>query len=142
MLEERLQCVTAAEPEEQWKQMKTKLQETTAEVVGLSTRKTKKKQTKKKDWFEDAGKEIQELPRFPGGNRNIVGYKTQAFDFFRRKSPLELCSYRLCSNYFEENSLCILTRTARRTPKLIKVAHNMLTSCHLAHDNDYTMYLL
>ena len=82
MLEERLQCVTAAEPEEQWKQMKTKLQETTAEVAGLSTR---KKKEKKKDWFEEAGKEIQELPRFPGGNRNIVGYKTQAFDFFSEK---------------------------------------------------------
>ena len=39
ILEERLQCVTAAEPEEQWKQTKTILQETTAEVVGLSTRK-------------------------------------------------------------------------------------------------------
>ena len=39
MLEERLHCVTAAGPEEQWKQMKAILQETTAEVVGLSTRK-------------------------------------------------------------------------------------------------------
>ena len=38
MLEERLHCVTAAEPEE-WKQMKTILQETTVEVVGLLTRK-------------------------------------------------------------------------------------------------------
>ena len=35
MFEERLHCVTAAEPEEQWKQMKTILQETTAEAVGL-----------------------------------------------------------------------------------------------------------
>ena len=33
MLEERLHCVTAAEPGEQWKQMKTILQEITAEVV-------------------------------------------------------------------------------------------------------------
>ena len=39
MLQERLQCVTAAEPEEQWKQVKTILQETMAEVVCLSTRK-------------------------------------------------------------------------------------------------------
>ena len=54
MLEERLHCVTAAEPEEQWKQMKTILQETMAEVVGLSTRKYQ-------DWFEEADKEIQEL---------------------------------------------------------------------------------
>ena len=46
MLEERLQCVTAGEPEEQWKQMKTILQETTTEVVGLSTRKTKTGLTK------------------------------------------------------------------------------------------------
>ena len=53
MLEERLHCVTAAEPEEQWKQMKTIQQETTAEVVGLSTR-------KQQDWFDEA-KEIQEL---------------------------------------------------------------------------------
>ena len=42
MLEERLDCVTAAEPEEQWKQIKTILQETTAEIVGLSTRKKPK----------------------------------------------------------------------------------------------------
>ena len=41
MLEERLHYVTAAEPEEQWKQMTTMLQETTAEVVGLPTRNTK-----------------------------------------------------------------------------------------------------
>ena len=45
--------MTAAEPEEQWKQMKTILQETTVEV-GLSTR-------KHQDWFDAAGKEIQEL---------------------------------------------------------------------------------
>ena len=38
MLEERLYCVIAAEPEKQWKQMKTMLQQTTAEVVGLLTR--------------------------------------------------------------------------------------------------------
>ena len=54
MLEERLHCVTAAEPEEHWKQMKTILQETTAKVVGLSTR-------KHQDWFDKADKEIQEL---------------------------------------------------------------------------------
>ena len=54
MLEERLHCVTAAESEEQWKQMKSILQETTAEVVGLSTR-------KHQDWFDEADKEIQEL---------------------------------------------------------------------------------
>ena len=46
--------MTAAEPEEQWKQMKAIVQETTAEVVGLSTRKDQ-------DWFDEAGKEIQEL---------------------------------------------------------------------------------
>ena len=51
MLEERLHCVTDAEPEEQWKQMKTILQ---AEVAGLSTR-------KHQDWFGEADKEIQEL---------------------------------------------------------------------------------
>ena len=54
MLEEKLQCVTASEPEEQWKQTKTILQETTAEVVGLSTR-------KHHDWFDEADKDIQEL---------------------------------------------------------------------------------
>ena len=53
MLEERLHCVTAAEPEEQWKQMNTILQETKAEVVGLSTR-------KHRDWFDEADKEFQE----------------------------------------------------------------------------------
>ena len=46
--------MTAAEPEEQWKQMKTILQETTAEVVGLSTRKYQ-------DWFDEGNKEIQRL---------------------------------------------------------------------------------
>ena len=54
ILDERLRCVTAAEPKEQWKQMKTILQETTAEVVGLST-------SKLQDWFNEADKEIQEL---------------------------------------------------------------------------------
>ena len=54
MLEDRLHSVTAAEHEEQWKQMKTILQETTAEVVGLSIR-------KHQDWFDEAIKEIQEL---------------------------------------------------------------------------------
>ena len=54
MLEERLHCVTAAEPEEHWKQMKTILKETTAEVVGLSTR-------KHQDWFDKADTEIKEL---------------------------------------------------------------------------------
>ena len=50
MLEEKLHCVPAAEPEEQRKQMKTILQ---AEVAGLSTR-------KHQDWFDEADKEIQE----------------------------------------------------------------------------------
>ena len=54
MLEERLHCVIAAEPEKQWKQMKTIIQENTAEVVGLSTR-------KHQDWFDEADKVIQEL---------------------------------------------------------------------------------
>ena len=51
MLVERLHCVTSAEPEEQWKQMKTMLQETTAEAVDLSTRKPK-------DWLDEANKKI------------------------------------------------------------------------------------
>ena len=54
MLEERLHCVTIAEPEKQWKQMKIILQEITAKVVGLSTR-------KHRDWFDGADKEIREL---------------------------------------------------------------------------------
>ena len=54
MLEEKHHYVTAAEPGEQWKQMKTILQETMAEVVDLSTR-------KHQDWFDEAGKEIKEL---------------------------------------------------------------------------------
>ena len=54
MLEERLHCVTGAEPEEQSKQMKTILQEITAEAVSLSTR-------KRQDRFDEADKEIQEL---------------------------------------------------------------------------------
>ena len=54
ILEERLHCVTAAEPKEQWKQMKTILQETAAEVIDLSTR-------KHQDWFDETEKEIQEL---------------------------------------------------------------------------------
>ena len=39
MLEERHHCVTAVEPGEQWKRMKTILQETTTEAADLSTRK-------------------------------------------------------------------------------------------------------
>ena len=54
MLEKRLHCVTAAEPVEQCEQIKTILQETTADVVGLSTR-------KHHDWFDEANKEIQGL---------------------------------------------------------------------------------
>ena len=53
VLEERLLCVTPTQPEEQWKQMKTILQETMAEV-GLST-------SKHQDWFDEAHKELQEL---------------------------------------------------------------------------------
>ena len=41
MLEERLHCVTAAQPEEQWKQMKTILQETTAELLAYRPENTK-----------------------------------------------------------------------------------------------------
>ena len=44
--------VTAAEPGEQWKQMKSILQETAAEVVDLSTR-------KHQDWFDEAHKEFK-----------------------------------------------------------------------------------
>ena len=51
MLEERLHYVTAAEPEDQWMQMKTMLQEIMAEVAGLST-------WKHRDWFDEADKEI------------------------------------------------------------------------------------
>ena len=40
MLEEKLRSVTAAEPEDQCKQMKTILQETTAEVVGFFDKET------------------------------------------------------------------------------------------------------
>ena len=47
--------MTAAEPEDQWKQMKTILQEHSAEAVGLSTR-------KHQGSFDKADKEIQELP--------------------------------------------------------------------------------
>ena len=54
ILEERHHCVTAAEPEQQWKQMKTILQKITAEVVGLST-------SELQEWFEEADKEIQAL---------------------------------------------------------------------------------
>ena len=54
MVEERLHCATAAKSEEKWKQMKTIKQETTAEVVGLSTR-------NHQDWFDEADKKIQEL---------------------------------------------------------------------------------
>ena len=46
MVVERLHYVTAAEPEEQWKQMTTMLQETTAEVLGFSSR-------KHQGWFDD-----------------------------------------------------------------------------------------
>ena len=54
MLGERLHGVTAAEPEKQWEHIKTILQETSAEVVGLSTR-------KHQDSFDEADREIQEL---------------------------------------------------------------------------------
>ena len=54
ILEEILHCVTAAEPEEQYKQMKTIVQETTPKVASISTR-------KHRDWFDEADKEIQEL---------------------------------------------------------------------------------
>ena len=46
--------MTTAELKEQWKQMKTILQETTAEVIDLSSR-------KHQDWFDETDKEIQEL---------------------------------------------------------------------------------
>ena len=46
--------MTASEPEQQWKQIKTLLQKTTAEVVVNLT-------WKHQDWFNGAGKEIQEL---------------------------------------------------------------------------------
>ena len=52
ILEETLHCLTAVEPEEQWKQMQTILQETTSEAVGLSTR-------KHQEWFDEADKEIK-----------------------------------------------------------------------------------
>ena len=46
--------MTPAEPEEQWKQMKTILQEIPADFVGLSTR-------QHQDWFDEADNKIQEL---------------------------------------------------------------------------------
>ena len=46
--------MTAAKPQEQWKQMNTILQKAMVEIVGLSTR-------KHHDWFDEADKEIQEL---------------------------------------------------------------------------------
>ena len=46
--------MAAAEPEEQWERMKTILQETTAEVVGLSTR-------KHQGWFDETDMETPEL---------------------------------------------------------------------------------
>ena len=52
MLDELLHCVAAAEPEEERKLIKTIVQETTAEVVGLSTR-------KHEDWFDEAHKEFK-----------------------------------------------------------------------------------
>ena len=62
--------MTAAEPEEQWKQMKTILQETTAEVVGLLTR-------KHQDWFDEADKEIQELlKKKQCFHSHLLAYKT------------------------------------------------------------------
>ena len=45
--------MTAAEPEEQRRQMKIILQETTAEITDLSTRKDQ-------DWFDEADKETRE----------------------------------------------------------------------------------
>ena len=80
MLEERLHCVTIAEPEKQWKQMKIILQEITAKVVGLSTR-------KHRDWFDEADKETQELlekkrfchnhlPAKPDGQAAKAAYQT------------------------------------------------------------------
>ena len=69
MLEERLHRVTAAEPGEQWRQMKTILQETTAEVVGLSTR-------QHQDWFDEADKEIQELLEKKRSRHNHLLAKT------------------------------------------------------------------
>ena len=46
--------MTAAEPEEQRRQMKIILQESTAEITDLSTRKDQ-------DWFDEADKETREL---------------------------------------------------------------------------------
>ena len=45
-------CVTAAKPQEQWKQMNTILQKAMVEIVGLSTR-------KRQHWFDEADREIQ-----------------------------------------------------------------------------------
>ena len=52
MLEERLHHVTAAEPKEQWKQMKTMLQNTTAEAVACRPG---------NNWFDEVDNKIQEL---------------------------------------------------------------------------------
>ena len=54
-LENKVTSTTsAAEPEELWKDLKTTLQETAAEVGGFSTRKNK-------DWFDENDDEIQKL---------------------------------------------------------------------------------
>ena len=53
----------AAQLDEQWKHVKIILQETKAEVTGYSTR-------KHQDWFDEADKEIQELPEKKHSCRN------------------------------------------------------------------------
>ena len=110
MLEERLQCVTAVEPEEQRKQMKTKLQETTAEVAGLSTR---KKKEKKKTGLKKQARESKSCQDFQVETGTLLVTKQRHLIFWE-KSPLELCSYRLCSNHFEENPF---VHPGKKSPK-------------------------
>ena len=60
--------MTAAEPEEQLKQVKIIIQETTTEVVGLSAK-------KHQEWFDEADKEIQELLVKKRSSNNLLHAK-------------------------------------------------------------------
>ena len=107
MSEERLYCVTGAETEEQWQQMETILQETTAEVVGLLTR-------KHQDWFDEADKEIQELlqkkhschnylPAKPDDQAAKAAYKTACSEL---QTKLRTMQNNLWTALNERRTLC------------------------------------
>ena len=61
--------MTAAKPQEQWKQMNTILQKAMVEIVGLSTR-------KHPDWFDEVDKKIQELLKRKRSRHNHLRAKT------------------------------------------------------------------